>query len=354
LTLFLTMDDILQSYVDKNALSKKAILRYVDDYSIYSKYIGEELELYTKYSSPLRKGDDDPSFSIYYSKYREDKILFKDQSTGKYGDVFDFVQELMENGELPPMKTVLLQINSDFGLGLTDEEVKDFKPKLLKKAPPKKSPTKIEITAHPIPTKEYVDYWNFLEVSSATLQRYYTRNVRVIHYKHDDSHITIVPKDLTISYEILGHYKTYQPFGDRKYKFRNDYLDTYVEGAIQLPFKKDFAIITKSTKECIFFWEHFKWECIAGKSENTPINPYFMKEVLHKQYKRVFIWLDPDKAGAAAQSRYIEQYPWLEPIVFHDSIKEKDPTDLFTQAKRRGQRDLALKYLENLITHKLK
>ena len=344
------MDDILSSYVDKNALSKSTILKYVDDYSIYSFYIGEELELYTKYSSPLRLGDDDPSFSIYYSKYKKakDKIWFKDSSTGKNGDVFTFLQEFLGLS----LKKVLLQVNSDFGIGLSDEEVGDFKPLLLKPVPPKKSPTKIEIAAHNPPTQEFTEYWSFLEVPDSVLNKYYTKNVRVIHYISKDTHITVVPKDLTISYEILGRYKTYQPFGERRFKFRNDYLDIYVEGAIQLEFKKSFAVITKSTKDIMFFNAHFGWECVAGKSENTPINPHFMK-ILLKRYKKVFIWLDPDKAGQEAQQRYIDQYPTLEPVVFDSFVVQKDPTDLFTAYKRAGKKEHALKYLQKLITDKL-
>jgi len=347
------MQDLLEDFVAKNSLSKETILKYVDDYSIYCFYIGEELELYTKYSSPLRLGDEDPSFSIYYSKYKKDTIFFKDQSTGKNGDVFKFLRYLFTGGEeLGPLKPVLLQINSDFGLGLTDEDVKEFIPKLLKKPPVRKTSTKIEINEFEKPTQEYLDYWDDLEITKPILNKFYTTNVRVIHYINED-HITIVPTTLTIGYEILGTYKIYCPFGERKYKFRNNYLDIYVEGALQLEFKQDFCVITKATKECMFFLQHFGWECVAGKSENTPINPYFMVEVLHKRYKKVFIWLDGDKAGQEAQARYLEQYPWLIPVYFDDFINQKDPTDLFLASKKVGKKEIALKYLKTQITNKL-
>jgi hypothetical protein len=338
--------DILEEYVEDNILSKANVLKYVDDFSIYSFYIGEELELYTKYSSPLREGDDDPSFSLYYSKYEraKDKIWFKDQSQGIHGDVFKFLQQFLNL----PLKTVLLQINSDFCLGLNDIEMGEFKPYVIKRPPIRKSPTKIEVTGHLEETKVYLDYWNFLEVSKRTRDRFYFKDVHVIHYINE-VHISIVAKELTISYEILGHYKIYQPFGDRKFKFRNDYLDIYVEGALQLEFKSDFAIITKSTKECAFLWEHFQWECVAGKSETTMINEFFMNNVLKKKYKRVYIWLDNDAAGREAQAKYLDLYPWLIPIVFDSYVKDSDPTDLFTRAKKQGIKDQALAYLKQLI-----
>ena len=340
--------DALQKYVKNNLVSKENVLKYVDEYSIYSKYIGKELELRTKYSSPLRLGDEDPSFSLFYSSKYEGKIFFKDQSTGKSGDVFQFLRNFMGNGAIASTREVLLQINSDFGIGLDGDDVIEFKPHLLKKPPIKRLPTKIEVTAHIEPTDEFLAYWGELEISEQTRKIFYVQDIRVIHYIAE-YHKSVLAKTLTISYEILGHYKIYQPFAEKEFKFRNNYLDLYVEGALQLQFKSDFCIITKSTKEVMFFYEHFKWESVAGKSENIPINPYFMNSVLQKNYKRVYIWLDSDKPGIQAQNKYIEKYPWLIPITFDSFIKEKDATDLFLKAKKTGKRELALNYLKQLV-----
>ncbi len=344
--------DALQQYVSNNLVSKENVLKYVDDYSIYSYYIGNELELRTKYSSPLRLNDDDPSFSMYYSDKYKGKIFYKDQATGSSGDVFQFLRNLMGNGILANSRQVLLQINKDFGLGLDGTDVADFKPHLIKVPPVKRLPTKIEITTHIAPTKEFLAYWDDLEISEKTRKIFYIQDVRVIHYIAEH-HKTILARTLTISYEILGHYKIYQPFADKEFKFRNNYLDLYVEGALQLKFESDFCVITKSTKEVVFFYEHFKWETIAGKSENIPINSYFMNSVLKKNYKKVFIWLDSDEAGIKAQEKYLRNYPWLIPIKFDSFINQKDATDLFLASKRTGKRQLALNYLEQLITRQL-
>lgn len=340
--------DILQEFVEENILSKENILKYVDDYSIYSFYIGSELELRTKYSSPLRADDEDPSFSLFYSKYKPDTIWFKDSAKNIHGDVFDFIQVYLQVS----LKNALLQINSDFGLGLSDENTKEFKPHLLKPAPVKKHAVKIQITAFEEETKEFVNYWTNLGITKKTRDRYYCKNPKVIHYI-TDIHLTNSSKELTISYEILGHYKIYKPFAERKFKFRNDYLDIYVEGAIQLEFKQDFCVITKSTKEIMFFWEHFKWECVAGKSETTPINPFFMDNVLKIQYKKVFIWLDNDTAGKESQAKYLKEYPWLIPITFDSFVEQSDPTDFYLSYETVEKRKIALQYLQQLITTKL-
>lgn len=343
--------DVLEEYLQDNLLSKENILRFVDEYSIYSLYIGAELELRTKYSSPLQEGDFDPSFSMFESKFEHKNIMFKDNSTGISGGVFRFVQEMISNGSLVNMKKVLLQINSDFGIGLGDEEVGTFKPQLLKAPPMRKLPTNIEITVHTNPTQEFLDYWDTLDIGKATRDKYYCTNPRVIHYIADYQK-SIVPRELSIAYEILGKYKTYHPFAERKYKFRNNYDDNFVEGMMQLEFKKDFCIITKAMKECMWYWEHFEWETVAGKSENTMVNPYSM-EVLRTNYKTVFIWLDGDKAGIVAQLKYMEMYPWLVPIVMDPSIQQKDVTDLYTAAKQVKQTEQVLSYVNNLIMLKI-
>lgn len=345
---------LLEDYVDDNLLSKANVLKYVDDYSLYSFYIGSELELYTKYSSPLRTDDDDPSFSLYYSKYNKDILMFKDNATGQYGDVFKFVRYTLGGGsEMASLREALLQINSDFQLGFNGEERGDFTPHIIATKPLRRDPVKIEVTNYPVASQEYLDYWDFLEIPQHILDRFYCSNVNVVHYIND-IHTSISVRSLAIAYEIVGFYKIYQPYEDRKYKFRNNYPHGFVEGGIQLKYEKDFCIITKSTKEIMFLEAHFGWESVAGTSENSMINEFFMLNTLRKNYKRVFIWLDNDEAGRKAQAKYMEMYPWLEPIEFDEFIPESDPTDLYSRAKKEGKKEIALSYIKQLIERKLK
>ena len=348
--------DYLEEYLNENLLTKANVLKYIDEYDIYSKYIGSELELYTKYSSPLRTGDDDPSFSIYYSKYNKDTIMFKDQSTGNSGDVFKFMRHLMGEGDsLAHIKTVLLQINSDFNLELgEDTETRgEFIPQLIETRPLRRDPTTIEVTAHSEETEEYLNYWEFLEIPKKVRDKYYCSNVAVIHFINE-VHLSVPARSMCVSYEIAGFYKTYQPFEDRKYKFRNNFPPGWVEGALQLSYKSNFCIITKSSKEIMFLYAHFGWEAVAGTSENSMISDYYMRTTLHEKYERVFIWLDNDDAGRVAQQRYLDKYEWLEPIVFGDFLEDSDPTDLFSRMKRQGDKEAALAYLRHLIERKLK
>lgn len=336
--------DELEKYVSYNLLSKKNILNLVDDYSLYSYYIGDELELRTKYSSPLREGDNDPSFSLFFSKYKENLIMFKDGALGKSGNVFDFLELYLGLTS----RQVQLQVNSDLSLGLDGDEVADFKPAILKKRPIKKFPAKIFINRNNPETPEYLEYWERLDISKSTRDKFYASDVRVVHYSSDKT-VTIVPRTLTIAYEILGTYKIYHPFEAKKFKFRNNFPSNYVEGAMQLDFKLDFVIITKANKECMFFDEHFSWDAVAGKSETTPIPEEFIENILRKNYKKIFVWLDNDATGVTSQAAYLEKYPDFIPIEFGKEIEDKDPTDYYDTMKVRGKQQEALKYIKNLI-----
>ena len=95
--------------------------KLVDDYSLISHYLGQELELHTKYSSPLREGDENPSFSLFYGYGNLDptKLYFKDQIGIASGDVYEFLGKYLNAKTL---YALLEQINYDLQLGLTYEK----------------------------------------------------------------------------------------------------------------------------------------------------------------------------------------------------------------------------------------
>ena len=338
--------DILEDYVSENELSQENILKYIDAYSLYSYYIGVELELGTKYSSPLRPGDDDPSFALYFSQKNRDVLMFKDHGNGLSGNVFMFIKRFLGVS----YRLTYCQINSDFGLGLDGKEMGDFVPATYKRVPVIKEPTVIRITSQPY-TKAFKQYWKSLDITKPTLELYYARDTAVIHYNTATTKKQIAPKGLCISYEIYGLYKIYQPFSPR-FKFSNNYKVGHVEGAIQLRWNLPFVIISKSTKECMFYREHFNWDSCAGTSENSPISDYFMKRLL-ESYPIVFIWLDNDAPGIRAQARYLDKYPTLIPIIMDQRLHAKDPTDLYALSKLDNKHEKALAYIRSLINNKL-
>ena len=239
---------LLDEYIKENCLSVESVKKYVDDYSIFTHYIGKELELGRVYSSPLRDSDEHPSFSLFEAN--GGSIIFKDHGTNIKGNVFTFLQYLFSENKnnLINFKDVLHQINSDFDLGLNGTP-KTFKPKakVIAKHIKKERP-KIEIVS-----KEYynqiLDYFSIYDITSKTLQLYNTKNVRYIYYEYKVGKTIVYPKTLCIAYKIGKYYKLYMPFESKKNKFRTDFPTNYVEGFQQLKYKKPFVLITKAMKE---------------------------------------------------------------------------------------------------------
>jgi DNA primase len=98
----------------------------------------------------------------------------------------------------------------------------------------------------------------------------------------------------------------------------------------------------------MFFRQHFDWDAVAGKSENTKIPVHIMNK-LFRDYKKVYIWLDKDEAGIKAQKDYLEKYPKLIPISYKDTVMQKDPTDRYEYLKQAGLQKIALQEIINLI-----
>ena len=324
---------ILDDYRLEHCLSIDSIKHSVDDYSIYSHYVGEELELGRVYSSPLRNVDEHPSFSLFETETGD--ILFKDHGTGVKGNVFRFVQYLMseDKDNLISFRDVLSQINLDFDLGL-DGTPKTFKPnaKIVAKRIRKEIP-KIEIVSKHY-SKRFLDYFLRYGITQKTLQQYGVFDVSALKYRYKLRTSVHYPKDLCIAYRIGKYYKIYRPFADRSDKFRSDLPRNYVEGFLQLKGVPPYVIITKSLKDVIFLREHLGIDAVAGKSENTMI-PDFLMQKLFDTYDKVFIWLDRDSGGKAATENYLLRYPELTPVNFPDWIKEKDITDRYIAVKEQ-------------------
>lgn len=337
--------DILGNFVQNTELTVKNVRSLVDDYSLLSYYLNQELDLHTKYSSPLREGDENPSFSIFYGYGNLDpnKLYFKDQIGIAQGDVYEFLRIYLN---AKTIQDLLEQINFDLNLGLNcNEKNKNLVPTILKKIPIHKERPKINIVSQPF-TKNFINYWwGKYQITNFYLNYYNVKCVRDIHYEYDKSVKIIVPKSLCISYTIGKYYKLYMPFENKTNKFRNDYPQNYVEGHQQLNWKRnDLLIISKAMKECILFRQHWNIQAVAGKSETTIIPDFLMQQYL-KHFKRVVLWLDPDEAGIRSTEKYLNSYPQLQTVIHSSDIPNKDITDIFEIQKLQKTTEIVKHYL---------
>jgi hypothetical protein len=322
-------------------LDEDTILERVDAFSIYSFYIGAELELKTAYPSPLRDDDDVPSFNLYQYK---GEIFFKDHALAESGTVFKFVKLMFGYKTLLDAYT---RINLDFCLeligGNTEIPCTGVKATLSSSFKEKESVQEIRIHSKPKYSKEFIQFWKKWGIKLSLMESYFITEVNNVQYIYNKRTIVVYPKDFTIAYRIYQKYKIYTPYGDKMKKFLNNFPITYIEGYLQLEYKNDFLIITKSTKEILFFRSHFNWDAIAGKSETTMIRRYMMLRLVQK-YKYIFIWLDNDVAGQKSQRAYLEEYPFLIPIYY--MVEKKDPTDEYFN---RQDKSTVLQEIKTLI-----
>lgn len=318
--------DILGEFIEENELSVPNIRKLIDDYSLISFYIGAELELNTCYSSPLRV-DDTPSFSLFYPYGKNksvERLLFKDHVKGS-GDVYDFLCMYFDT----TLKTLLKQIDCDLELNLGTGESPNLKKSVLKMQPLIKERPKIKLVSCP-PTEQFLAFWDKIKVEKDIRDLYEVKCLEAFQYVYTNKTVIKTPRDLCMAYCIGDFNKIYRPQApNKKDKFRTDFPPSYVEGHLQIDWsRKDFLLITKASKECMFFRQHFNVQAVAGKSESTEIHPHFIQMYL-KHFDRVAVWLDPDPAGIKMMRVYTGKYNEIEGLSMPSYIDQKDPTDFF-------------------------
>jgi len=270
--------------------------------------------------------------------------MFKDHALGLSGNVFRFVKELFRYDIL---NDALTRINVDFELellgGNNTIQSTGNKPKLVSSFKTKEKIEDIKIHSMDKVTQEYTNFWKQLGISKNTLKSYFVTQVDIIQFVYKSKTKVIYPKELTIAYRIYRKYKLYSPYEDKALKFRNNYPISYIEGYLQLKYTNDFLVITKSMKEVIFFREHFDFDAVSGKSENTMIKRHMMLKLVQR-FKHIYILLDNDVAGIRAQKNYLKEYPFL--ISLFLDAREKDVTDFYVASPNKEK---ALQTIKNLI-----
>lgn len=275
-----------EDLINKHILSDVSILERVDEYTLYCKYLGYEPMLSTKYSSPIRTADEDPSFSIYDSRKQDREFFWKDNGAGEGGDIFKLIKLIYG---YTSTKDVYKRVDIDFKLGFTDG-VKPPEGKIIEHVLGSRRPdTKIRIHSKHF-TVEDLKYWAQFGITYKTLIIFKVKSVKY-YWLHDFQDIPTKPRGLAFAYEILTKYKIYQPFMPM-YKFRNDYTEQCLGGFAQLKYVSDTLIITKSEKDVMTLFE-LGYESVCARSENTLIPEPFLRH-FHFKYKRILILFDND------------------------------------------------------------
>ncbi len=306
-------------YIQEEFFTKEDLLKHYSEYEIFKMYVGD-FTIGEVFKSPIRSGDDNPSFNIFYSK-RNNCLLFKDFA-GRRGDFVTLVQELYH---IANYNDALQKIASDFGLSKSngDPKNKNMLPveiKSINKVPYQLSIKKREWS---IPD---INYWKEFNISLTTLRNF---NVVPIEGYFNSSYYVKTPglafayleyKDDTLTYKI------YRPKESKNKKWRNNNLFGVHQGYRQLPMRGSLLIITKALKEVMSLYELYHIPAIAVQSETCYIKETVIAEY-NSRFAKVITLFDNDKQGREQADAYYRIYH-IDPVFIPEEYKAKNFTDL--------------------------
>jgi len=301
-------------YLPDERITKESLLEAFSEHDIFRHYLGE-FTLGEPMKSPIRPGDDIPSFNVFYSK-RYNCLLFKDFA-GKRGDCIRLVQELLA---LPTYQAAIDRIYEDMSFfhAVPKRELKEsYKDS--------KSTYNINIVARGWEERD-LSFWRKFGISLHALNLF---NVLPISGYYHNMYYVETPD---IAYAYLEYkderltFKIYRPTANKRNKWRNNNPFGVHQGYKQLPKTGKLLIITKSLKDVMSLYETMRLPSIGVQSETC-----FIKDTVIDEYRsrfdRVLTLFDNDRQGKDQATSYKKLYD-IDPIFVPDKYGVKDYSDL--------------------------
>lgn len=319
------------------ALSELEILEAVDEYSLFCFYLEFEPIIGNVYRSPIRLGDDVPSFGIYertksphlYST----EFMWKDAALSypNFGDIFDLLCRIYT---LESRTEALFKIATDFGIA---DLISVERKKLILHEPVFKMPSEISIKSKSFNKKD-LDYWSKYNVGIEALQEYNVTAVEMFWVSKNSK--PFFPKQC-YGYRIHNRYQLYQPFVEKKKKFINNWTELCIPGWAQLK-GYDTLIITKAYKDVVCLstlGKELEFDVISPRGENILL-PSKAIEIIPKRYKNVLTLMDNDGKTSA------DKYTFRKEVIPIES-GEKDPTDYMARYGVQKTKELLKKIIND-------
>lgn len=294
-------------------MSLKDLLDKLDDYDIYSYYVGQ-FKIGKLFNSPLRSDDKNPSFAIF--KGVNGKLFFKDHGSGEGGNAIKFVKLYKGIQTRDELERELLRIvrkmnpNSGNAIRTYSYSVDS-------------GPTDIGIVRQPF-TDVDKQYWKQFHISIDTLKKFQVFSIkyflcnRVVRGTYKET-------SPMYAYKIDDKFKIYRPLASKYTKWRTNLTNRNVQGLSEIPKEGgNLLIITKSLKDVMCLYE-MGFNAIAASSETTFI-PDDILQSLRSKWKHTVILYDRDKTGMLESRKYSRQYK-LDAIFVHKKFKAKDISD---------------------------
>ena len=302
-------------YSTKTAItmSLRDLLDKVDDYTIFSYYLGQ-FKVNKLINSPLRTDDRMPSFAIFRGS--NGALLFKDHGTGEAGNALKFIKLYKHIETREELERELLRIVKSVNPNMnTRKNTYDYS------TIPKE--TEIGIVRQPF-TQVDKDYWKQFHISLSTLKKF---NVFSIKYFLCNRVVRGTYKDTNpmYAYKVFDKFKIYRPLASKYTKWRTNLTNRHVQGLAELPKEGgNLLIITKSLKDVMCLYE-MGFYAISASSETTFI-PDDILTYLKKKWKHIVILYDRDRTGMLKARGYSKMYK-LHPVFVNKRFRAKDVSD---------------------------
>ena len=293
-------------------MSLRDLLDKLDDYTIYSYYVGK-FKPGKLMNSPLRSDDKMPSFAIFPGK--DGVLFFKDHGTGESGNALKFVKIYKNIQTRDQLEKELLRI------------IKNTNPNETKRRntyqASSTNPVDIGIVRQPF-TEVDKKYWKQFHISIETLRKFNVFSIkhflcnRVVRgtYKEDSP---------MYAYKVYDKFKIYRPLASKYTKWRTNLTNRHVQGLAELPQEGgNLLIITKSLKDVMCLYE-MGFSAIAASSETTFIPDDILKS-LKRKWRNIILLYDRDRTGMLKSREYSKKYG-LDCIFVHKKFNAKDVSD---------------------------
>lgn len=302
-------------YSTKTAItmSLRDLLDKVDDYTIFSYYLGQ-FKVNKLINSPLRTDDRMPSFAIFRGS--NGALLFKDHGTGEAGNALKFIKLYKHIETREELERELLRIVKSVNPNMNTRK-NTYECSTIPKE------TEIGIVRQPF-TQVDKDYWKQFHISLSTLKKF---NVFSIKYFLCNRVVRGTYKDTNpmYAYKVFDKFKIYRPLASKYTKWRTNLTNRHVQGLAELPKEGgNLLIITKSLKDVMCLYE-MGFYAISASSETTFI-PDDILTYLKKKWKHIVILYDRDRTGMLKARGYSKMYK-LHPVFVNKRFHAKDVSD---------------------------
>jgi len=319
-------------------LTLDELLKHITEYDIYRYYLGSKFKINSIISSPFRE-DKHPSFGIFKSD--TGALLWKDQATGKTGNVVTFVKEvenLYHNKQA--LKFIYNKlIRGDLKLSKEGIKVKEFFNKVRKT---------ISIKRQNI-SKEDDDYWGSYYISRETLKKFNVSPISFFWIDDELQYYNYTKDNPMYAYKIFEKFKIYMPKAKlKKDKWRTNCTSIDIQGYEQLPNKGDLLIITKSLKDIMVLYE-LGYTAVALQSENDKLNHKIFNN-LSERFKKLVILFDNDSPGQEAAGKLSAEYNIPYVMIDSSNLTLYNVKDISDYIQTFG-RDNTIKLLKSLFNN---